>query len=107
MLRLRLHYNKYHNKPTLVDGKRFASMKEAQRYKKLKLAEKIGMISKLELQPVFKFPMGFSYRADFQYLDKENVLIVEDVKGVETDVFKLKKKCFEYFYKNCELKIVR
>jgi hypothetical protein len=33
--------------------------------------------------------------------------VVEDVKGVETEVFKLKKKIFEYKYPNLELKIIR
>ena len=98
--------NKYHNKPTMVDGIRFASKKEAERYLVLKLAERAGQIKNLELQPVFKFPMGFSYRADFAYDCKEEH-IIEDVKGVETDVFKLKLKCFNYFYKDYSLRIVR
>jgi hypothetical protein len=32
--------------------------------------------------------------------------IVEDVKGMETDVFKLKRKLFEYKYPEMELKII-
>ena len=99
---------KYHNKPTYVNGIRFASRKEAERYRILKLAEKQGQIKKLELQPKFDFPMRFSYKADFRYwLVKEGKWIIEDVKGIETAIFKLKEKCFKYFYPFFELKIVR
>ena len=98
--------SKYHNKPTIVDGIRFASMGEANRYKTLKILEQRGDITDLKLQPVFKFQMRFSYRADFEYIFQGRK-IVEDFKGMETDVFKLKKKCFEYFYPNIELKIIK
>ena len=33
-------------------------------------------------------------------------MIVEDVKGIQTDVFKLKHKMFEKAYPNLELKIL-
>ena len=101
-------YNKFKNKPTFVDGIRFASKKEGERYKLLKLLEKNGDIQNLKLQPVFKFPVGFSYRADFQYSIKGSAYdIVEDTKGFETKEFLLKKKCFEYFYPNLELRIIK
>lgn len=45
------------------------------------------------------------YVADFQY-EQDGKIIVEDVKGMETDVFKLKKKLFEYKYKDLELRII-
>lgn len=100
-------YNKYRNKPTSLDGIRFASKREAQRYSMLKLAEKSGAIRDLKLQPVYKFPFGASYRADFSYIDKDNRQIAEDVKGVLTETFKLKKRCFEYYYKGIELRIIK
>ena len=98
--------NKYHNKITYVNGIRFASKKEAERYKILKIIHLKNQIQGLTLQPRFDFPMGFSYIADFSYM-ANGQMIVEDVKGIETGVFKLKKKCFEYFYPFIELKIVR
>ena len=106
--------SKYHNIPTIVDGIRFASKKEARRYQELKLLEKAGEITMLELQPKFTFPVynEFSsgpikyssgrkiiYVADFSYreLHKTDGIfsdwyedIIEDVKGVQTPVFKLK-----------------
>ena len=46
--------------------------------------------------------MGFCYYADFKYIEKDKV-IVEDTKGFKTDVYRLKKKCFNYFYPKLEL----
>ena len=95
--------NKYKNIKTVVDGITFDSKKEAARYQELKLMERAGTILGLQLQP--KFPIFingkkvFEYRADFQYYDSdETTRIVEDVKGVKTDVYKLKKKCVEASY---------
>ena len=46
--------NKYKAKPLTVDGIRFASQREGSRYRELKLLEKAGQITGLELQPVFE-----------------------------------------------------
>lgn len=107
--------SKYHNKKTQIDMYVFDSAKEAKRYKELKLMEKANVISDLELQPRFLLQEGFrkngktyrkiEYVADFKY--KENgKIIVEDVKGIKTDVFKIKQKLFEKKYEDLELKIV-
>ncbi len=97
---------KYKNIPTEIDGIRFASKKEARRYCELKLLLKQGAINDLELQPKFDFPMGFSYKADFRYKDPNGRVIVEDVKGIKTDVFKLKEKCLLYFYKDIDFRLI-
>lgn len=95
--------NKYNAKKTIVNGIKFDSKAEATRYKILKKREAIGEISGLTLQPRFtlqeKFKHGgktirkIEYIADFEYT-KDGQQIVEDVKGVKTDVYKLKKKIF-------------
>lgn len=101
---------KYHNKRTTVDGITFDSKKEARRYAELKMLEKGGAISQLVLQPRFELQESFKkngktyrkieYIADFMYRDNEkNVTIVEDVKGIKTDVYKIKQKLFENKYK--------
>ena len=46
--------HKYNAIPTTVDGIRFASKREARRYLELKLLQKAGHISDLELQPRFR-----------------------------------------------------
>lgn len=100
-------HNKYHNKKVMVDDIKFDSKKEARRYNELKLLEKAGIIKNLqrqvkyELQPSFKYNgktiRAINYIADFVY-EKNGELIVEDVKGIKTDVYKLKKKLFLYIF---------
>ena len=87
---------KYGNRRTVVDGLTFDSAKEARRYGELKLLERAGQITALELQPAFRLVVNncliCTYKADFTYLDAEKQRIVEDVKGMKTPVYRLKKK---------------
>ena len=96
------HYSKYRAKPMVVDGIRFASTKESNRYKELKLLEKAGKIKDLDLQPPYEFYIKgnkvFTYKADFSYWDEFDNKRVEDVKGFRTPVYKLKKKIIEAYY---------
>lgn len=97
-MRTTAQYTKYHSKPCFFDGHRFASQKEGQRYLELKLLVKQGLITNLILQP--KFPITIdgikicTYIADFKYTyhGKE---VIEDVKGMQTAIFKLKRKLVE------------
>ena len=99
--------SKYHNQKVYVDGIRFDSKKEARRYIQLKELESAGEIHGLELQPEYEILPSYKkngktirrtvYRADFRYFQGDKV-VVEDVKGVETDIFRLKRKLVEYFY---------
>ena len=97
MTRIKLP-SKYRAVRTTVCGITFASKKEAHRYLVLKdrLAKK--EIFELRLQPEFPLTtcgrhIGF-YVADFSYrLTKyPGELIVEDVKGVKTALYRWKKK---------------
>lgn len=100
--------NKYGAKPTVVDGIRFASQKEALRYVTLKQMERAGEIAGLELQhPIELIAFGVGdklvvvgrYICDFKYFDRRrDEPVYEDVKGVRTDVYKLKKKIVEANY---------
>ncbi len=83
----------------------FASKTEAQAYQVLLILHEAGKITKLELQPAFKFPMGFEYRADFRATYDDGSVEVIDVKGMETPVFKLKAKCMAYFYPEVKLSL--
>lgn len=95
----------------------FDSVLEAKRYKQLALLEKAGEIKNLQLQVKFELQEAFSknkkhfraitYIADFMYFDnRSRQIVVEDTKGMKTDVFKIKQKLFEYRYPNLELRIV-
>jgi hypothetical protein len=93
--------NKYHAKKTVVDGITFDSKKEARRYEAIR---RDPSISKLELQPKYDLlahdlqtgqpvKVGY-YKADFRYLQNGET-VVEDVKGVKTPIYRLKKKMVE------------
>ncbi len=101
--------SKYNSKKTTIDGITFDSKKEAARYVDLKLLEKAGVIKDLDLQPKFQLQPTYSkngkkvkaifYKADFQYFDNEKKkIVVEDVKGIRTREYLLKKKIFEFVY---------
>ena len=108
--------SKYQNKKTQIDMYVFDSIAESKRYKELALLEKAGQIKELKLQPKFLLQEGFKkngktyrkieYIADFMYIENGKI-IIEDVKGMETEVFKLKRKLFEYKYPKFELKIIK
>lgn len=100
-------YNVSHPSERTRDGILFASKAEMRRYQELRLLEKAGKIKDLICQPKFELVPAFTllkkqyhamyYYGDFQYYDCEKKKkIVEDVKGVETDVFKMKEKLMAY-----------
>lgn len=92
-----LNKSKYHAKKTIVCGIKFDSKKEANRYLELKAYEQLGAIQKLQLQVPFilieksKYGRQIKYVADFVYF-KNGEKIVEDVKGVKTPIYRLKKR---------------
>lgn len=90
--------NKYKAIRTKVGDITFDSKREAARYSELLLLMRGGVIRNLELQPSFTFHHNgrkiFTYRADFAYFEGEK-RTVEDVKGVRTPVYKLKKRLVE------------
>ena len=89
--------NKYKNVEQIVDGIKFQSRREATRYAELMLLQRSGLIQNLRLQVPFELipkqqgERAVKYIADFVY-DENGETIVEDVKGVRTDVYKIKKK---------------
>lgn len=99
--------SKYHAKKTVVDGITFDSRKEADRYLVLKGMEKDGSIEDLRRQVRYELVPAFNvdgkhyrpvyYVADFVYVE-DGKEVVEDVKGVRTDVYRLKSKLFARRY---------
>jgi hypothetical protein len=89
--------SKYRNVPTDVDGIRFASKREARRWKELRLLFKAGEIQGLARQVQFMLPGGIVYVADFLYFTDifdncRPVPVIEDAKGVMTKEYVLKKR---------------
>lgn len=89
--------HKYNAKATLVDGIRFDSKAEARRFEELKRLRQAGEVLWFIRQPSFDLPGGVRYRADFLVVWPEGVT-VEDVKGVKTDAYKIKKRQVEALY---------
>lgn len=98
---------KYNAQGEHVDGYWFASASEAKRYRQLKVMLDAGIIDALEMQPKYAIAINgrpiTTYRGDFRYavLDERKRIervVVEDVKGMVTDVYALKKKMVEALY---------
>lgn len=100
--------NKYNNRKT----KGFDSAKEWRRNQELETLQRAGEISELNRQVPFVLMPSYTiadettrqgfrtvreirYIADFTYRLKDGTRIIEDVKGVQTDVFKIKRKLLE------------
>lgn len=116
--------SKYNARKTTVDNIVFDSAKEAKRYEELKVMGIAGVIRNLEFQPVFDLyaptldddePLRKPrerlgrYRGDFRYelgyfvtfqgVRKECWrVVVEDVKGFKTPLYRWKKKHVEAQY---------
>ena len=108
--------NKYNNQKIIIDGKTFDSKLEGERYKQLKLLQKDKEIKNLKTQVVYLLKPSYlkngkriraiNYIADFTYWDcKKKKIIIEDVKSIATKTkeYTLKKKMFEYQYKDLEI----
>lgn len=92
----------------MIDGIKFDSKKEANRYQELKLMQRAGIISDLQRQvkyvliPSQKGDDGrvverpCTYIADFVYVDENGKKVVEDTKGYRTSDYKIKRKLMLY-----------
>lgn len=102
--------SKYGAVSTTVDGVRFDSKREANRYQELRLLVKAGRISELVLQPSFPFvingepvKMGnghtAKYTADFAYTEvATGKRVIEEVKGYKVRDYPLRKAIAEHIY---------
>ena len=81
-----------------ADGIVFASKREMVRYSELRMLEQSKIISDLTLQPEFPLMVNgvivCKYRADFRYRDQTNRVVIEDSKGMKTEIYKIKAKLF-------------
>jgi len=95
--------SKYHARKTTVDGITFASAKEANRYSQLKLLQRAGVISSLQIQVPYtlieksQYGRKITYVADFVYRENGKK-VVEDTKGFKTPVYALKRRLMAEIY---------
>jgi hypothetical protein len=101
---------KYGNKKTVIDGQKFDSKREAERYSELLMLERAGHLWGLERQPRFQIVPtvkhgGITYKkrfytADFRYWEGTSH-IVEEVKGYKKETaYRLRLQLFLYLYGN-------
>ncbi len=111
--------SKYNNKKVIVDGIKFDSKKEAEYYCQLKLLKQAGEIKDYRLQPIYELQPAFkkngkkyraiTYIADFVITNNDGTTDVVDVKSsktFKTQVYRIKKKMFEYKYPELTIKEV-
>ncbi|MBS7362499.1 MAG: DUF1064 domain-containing protein [Paludibacteraceae bacterium] len=108
--------SKYRSRSVEVDGIRFDSKKEASYYKIYKMQLDSGQIKSLELQPKYeliprhrrrgKAVRSMNYYADFEIEHLDGRIEIIDVKAsasYKTEVYRMKKKIFEYLYPDKEI----
>lgn len=114
--------NKYHAQTCVVDGIKFASLREARRYQELLLLQRAGAIRDLQMQVKYVLipaqhetyakwgkngkrlkdgkrliERECSYIADFVYT-LDGKLVVEDTKGFRTKEYAIKRKLMLYVH---------
>ena len=101
---------KYNNRKIEIDGIVFDSKLEADFYLRLKPLVKSGKIKELKIHPRYLLQEGFSkngkhynpifYVADFEVTYEDGITVIYDTKGMKTEVYKIKRKLFEYRYRD-------
>ena len=86
--------SKYNAKKTNIDGVTFDSKMEAREYGTLKMRKLAGEIKHFDLHPVVTLPGNIQWRLDFMVYYPNGKIEAVDVKGFETQAFKLKLKLF-------------
>lgn len=90
--------HKFRAKRCEVDDIKFSSKKECKRYLELKILQQKGDILFFLLQVPFRLPGGVKYICDFLVFWADGNVTIEDVKGVKTPLYILKKKQVEELY---------
>ena len=90
--------HKFKAVPTTYDGIRFASKKEGNRYLELKDLQLQGDVRCFLIQTPILLPGPTKYVDDFTVFWADDTVTFEDVKGVRTPQYKLKKKQVEALY---------
>lgn len=102
--------NKYNAKKVTIDGITFASKSEGRYYQHLLGLMESGVVASFEMQKPYtlldKFPhpktgktiRAIKYMPDFEVIYTDGRVEVVDVKGMQTDVFRMKCKLFMFRY---------
>lgn len=98
--------HKFKAKAVNDDGHHFASTLEWKYFKHLELLKKSGEVLFFLKQVPFHLPGGVKYVVDYQVFYSNGDICFIDVKGMETDTYKVKVKIVEDIYP-IKIKIVK
>lgn len=81
----------------------FGSRAEARRYAELELLQKAMQIGALKAHPKYRLEVNDiligHYTPDSEYVESDSgLVVVEEVKGVKTEAYQLRKKIFQALY---------
>ena len=93
-----MFHHKFNAKPTVTDGIRFSSKKEAAYYSQLLLAKRSGEVLFFLRQVPLHLPGEVVYRVDFVEFWKNGEVRFVEVKGMKTPMYVAKKKMVEALY---------
>lgn len=89
-----------------ADDIKFSSKRERAYYQKLKLLQQTGEVLFFLMQVPIRLPGKTKYVCDFQIFYLDGTVAFVDVKGMETETFKLKKRQVEALYP-IEIEVVK
>ena len=110
--------NKYRAKQIMINGHMFPSHREAEYYLTYRDMLECGLLVDLKLQPRFELIPAFTnwegkkvrpchYTADFLLTYPGDRQVVVEVKGYRTRDYMLRRKLFEWQYREYEFEEVR
>lgn len=90
--------HKFNAKPCEYENIKFSSKKEAKRYLELQALKRLGEVIFFLRQVPFHLTGGVKYVCDYLVFWKNGEVTIEDVKGMKTAMYILKKKQVEQLY---------
>jgi hypothetical protein len=90
--------SKYGNKKVTIHGHAFDSKKEANYYLQLLARQQADEVAMFLMQVPIALPGGIKYVIDFVVFLADGTVEWVDVKGMKTDVYRLKKRQVEELY---------
>lgn len=103
---MRRVYHKFKAKPVEDDGQKFASTLEWKYFRHLKMLQKAGEVLFFTRNVPFYLPGGGKYVVDYEIFNSDGSVRFVDVKGLELETFKIKKRIVESVYP-IEIEVVK
>jgi hypothetical protein len=99
--------SKFNSKQTIIDGYKFPSTLEADFYNKLQLLKRAGEVKYFLQQVPIRLGSGIKYFVDFLIFYENGQHEYVEIKGMETSVYKMKKKMLDQMYPHIQLIVLK